>query len=133
MGHELSSIGTSAQTDTATLESRHATADGARPYTASYSGLGLISTILPTAAYACAVCGGAEDNGYFWGVLFLMSMPFAIGSFVGGWLLYSYRRAPVWSCAHQRRPWLSKDARPGQPRRHRHQRGTMTDIRLITH
>ena len=56
-------------------------------------GVGLISTVLPTAAYACAVCGGAEDNGYFWGVLFLMSMPFAIGSFVGGWLLYSYRRA----------------------------------------
>lgn len=56
-------------------------------------GVGLVSTVLPTAAYACAVCGGAEDNGYFWGVLFLMSMPFAIGSFVGGWLLYSYRRA----------------------------------------
>jgi hypothetical protein len=56
-------------------------------------GVGLISTVLPTAAYACAVCGGAEDNGYFWGVLFLMSMPFAIGSFVGGWLLYNYRRA----------------------------------------
>ena len=56
-------------------------------------GVGLISTVLPTAAYACAVCGGAEDNGYFWGVLFLMSMPFAIGSFVGGWLLYSYRQA----------------------------------------
>jgi hypothetical protein len=57
-------------------------------------GVGLISTSLPTTTYACAVCGGAEDNGYFWGVLFLMSMPFAIGSFVGGWLLYSYRRAP---------------------------------------
>lgn len=28
-------------------------------------GVGLISTVLPTAAYACAVCGGAEDNGYF--------------------------------------------------------------------
>ena len=56
-------------------------------------GVGLMSLILPTASYACAVCGGAEDNGYFWGVLFLMSMPFAIGSFVGGWLLYSYRRA----------------------------------------
>src|SRR5262245_7834880 len=54
----------------------------------------LISSILPTAIYACAVCGGAEDNGYFWSVLFLMSMPFAIGSFVGGWLLYTYRRGP---------------------------------------
>lgn len=56
-------------------------------------GVGLISIILARTTYACAVCGGAEDNGYFWGVLFLMSMPFAIGSFVGGWLLYSYRRA----------------------------------------
>jgi hypothetical protein len=56
-------------------------------------GAGLLGMLLPTATYACAVCGGAEDNGYFWGVLFLMSMPFAIGSFVGGWLLYNYRRA----------------------------------------
>jgi hypothetical protein len=57
-------------------------------------GVGLMSAILPTATYACAVCGGAEDNGYFWGVLFLMSMPFAIGTFIGGWLLYNYHRAP---------------------------------------
>jgi|SRR5215510_4170010 len=54
-------------------------------------GMGVISTALPTAAYACSVCGGADDS-YFWGILFLMSMPFAVGSFVGGWLLYSYRR-----------------------------------------
>jgi hypothetical protein len=52
----------------------------------------MIIANLPTLAQACAVCGGAEDNGYFWGVLFLMSMPFALGSFIGGWLLYSYRR-----------------------------------------
>ena len=56
-------------------------------------GMGLISTVLPTAAHACAVCGGAEDNGYFWGMLFLMSMPFTVVSLVGGWLLYTYRRA----------------------------------------
>src|SRR5262245_54419243 len=55
-------------------------------------GIGTINLAFPTPAHACAVCGGG-DNGYFWGVLFLMSMPFAIGSFVGGWLLYSYRRA----------------------------------------
>ena len=53
---------------------------------------GLIIAIFPTLAQACAVCGGSEDNGYFWGVLFLMSMPFAVGSFIGGWLVYSYRR-----------------------------------------
>ncbi len=50
-------------------------------------------TVLPTLAHACAVCAGSEDNGYFWGVLFLMSMPFAVGSVVGGWLLYNVRRA----------------------------------------
>jgi hypothetical protein len=55
--------------------------------------VGLMSFILPTASYACAVCGGAEDSGYFWGVLFLMAMPFAVGSFVGGWLLFNYRHA----------------------------------------
>jgi hypothetical protein len=56
-------------------------------------GLSLLSTVLPTAASACAVCGGAEDNGYFWGMLFLLSMPFTVGGLVGGWLLYSYHRA----------------------------------------
>jgi hypothetical protein len=91
--------------------------------TAVYGGLlgvGLISTILPTTIYACSVCGGAEDNGYFWGVLFLMSMPFAIGSFVGGWLLYNYRRAPSdpatstpTSAAEGRRPQpVSVSSRP---------------------
>jgi hypothetical protein len=63
--------------------------------TSKLSGLlltGVIIDSVPTFAQACAVCGGAEDSGYFWGVLFLMSMPFALGSFVGGWLLYSYRR-----------------------------------------
>lgn len=58
-------------------------------------GMGLILTALPTLVHACPVCVGstAEDYGYFWGVLFLMSMPFAIGGLFGGWFLYSYRRA----------------------------------------
>lgn len=55
-------------------------------------GMGLILSALPMLAHACAVCGGAEDSGYFWGVLFLMSMPFTVGGVIGGWLLYSYRR-----------------------------------------
>jgi hypothetical protein len=59
---------------------------------AAILGADLLGILLPATSYACAVCGGSEDNGYFWGVLFLMSMPFAIGSFVGGWLLYHYRR-----------------------------------------
>jgi hypothetical protein len=55
-------------------------------------GIGLIMIVLPTVAQACAVCVGSPDPGYFWGVLFLMSMPFIVGSSIGGWLLYSYRR-----------------------------------------
>jgi Ni/Fe-hydrogenase subunit HybB-like protein len=50
----------------------------------------LILTGLPTLAHACAVC--SDSDGYFWGVLFLMAMPFALGGLIGGWVLYSYRR-----------------------------------------
>jgi hypothetical protein len=60
---------------------------------ASWLMIGLSHSVLRTTAYACAVCAGGQDQGYFWGVLFLMSMPFAVGSFVGGWLVYHYRRA----------------------------------------
>lgn len=50
---------------------------------------------LPALTHACAVCVGSspEDAGYFWGVLFLMFMPFAVGGLIGGWLLYHFRRA----------------------------------------
>jgi hypothetical protein len=56
-------------------------------------GIVLFCLSWPTASSACAVCGGSEADGYFWGVLFLMSMPFTIGSLVGGWFFYHYRRA----------------------------------------
>lgn len=56
-------------------------------------GMALFISLFPTLADACAVCAGSGDYGYFWSVLFLMSMPFVIGSSIGGWLLYSYRRA----------------------------------------
>jgi hypothetical protein len=72
-------------------------------------GMSLISAIVPTPAHACAVCGGAADDGYFWGVLFLMSMPFVIGSFVGGWLWYGHRRAQV-------DPGISTPPHPVEPR-----------------
>src|ERR1700752_1201831 len=74
-------------------------------------GVALPSTVFPTAVHACSVCGGGEDNGYFWGMLFLMSMPFTVTTLVGGWLLYTYRRpqaGPVTSIprltAEQRMP-----------------------------
>jgi hypothetical protein len=56
--------------------------------------MGLIIIASPTWAHACSVCVGsaAADYGYFWGVLFLMSMPFVLGGGIGGWLWYHYRR-----------------------------------------
>jgi hypothetical protein len=55
----------------------------------------LIALALPTTGLACPVCVGSspEDYGYFWGVLFLMSMPFTVGGLIGGWLVYAYRRS----------------------------------------
>ena len=70
-------------------------------------GSGLLVSALPTLAQACAVCVGSspEDAGYFWGVLFLMAMPFAVGGLVGGWLWYHYRRG----LSRARRQPSSKD------------------------
>ena len=60
------------------------------------------TVLLPVsgAAHACAVCGSGAGTagdplarGFYWGVLFLMAMPFAIGGGFGGWLLYAYWRA----------------------------------------
>jgi hypothetical protein len=57
-------------------------------------GIGLITIAIPTLATACAVCVGSSpaDQGYFWGILFLMSMPFTVGGLIGGWLVYAYWR-----------------------------------------
>jgi hypothetical protein len=73
-------------------------------------GMGALLMLLPMLAHACAVCaGGAEDDGYFWGVLFLMSMPFAVGGFIGGWLLYSYRRAQAGFATAAATPTVDQD------------------------
>jgi hypothetical protein len=95
-------------------------------------GAGLMSGLLPSLASACPVCGGAENNGYFWGVLFLMSMPFAIGSLIGGWLLYSYHRASagpmpstpppaIADLTTQPSPILLASDRPAPPQETQHQ------------
>jgi len=55
---------------------------------------------IPTLAQACAVCWiGASSpdqdamaRGFYWGILFLMVMPFAVFGSIAGWLFYSYRR-----------------------------------------
>lgn len=62
----------------------------------SAAGAGLI----PVAAQACSVCwigsGSPEHDalarGFYWGVLFLMAMPFAVVASIGGWLWYAHRR-----------------------------------------
>lgn len=62
----------------------------------SAAGAGLV----PLAAQACAVCwigaGSPEQDalarGFYWGVLFLMAMPFAVVASIGGWLWYAHRR-----------------------------------------
>lgn len=56
--------------------------------------------LLPVVAEACGVCwaaGGSPEHdaiarGFYWGVLFLMAMPFAVAASIGGWLWYAYRR-----------------------------------------
>ena len=55
-----------------------------------------VALLIPATVQACAVCVGSSpaDHGYFWAILFLMSMPFALGGSIGGWLLYTYWRAP---------------------------------------
>lgn len=56
--------------------------------------------LVPVAAQACPVCwtpGGSPEHdaaarGFYWGVLFLMAMPFAVAASIGGWLWYAHRR-----------------------------------------
>jgi hypothetical protein len=54
---------------------------------------------IPATALACAVCGTGPDvsgdptaRGFYWGVLFLMAMPFAVAGSIGAWLAYRYWR-----------------------------------------
>lgn len=56
--------------------------------------------LAPVAAQACPVCwigsGSPEHDllarGFYWGVLFLMAMPFTVAASIGGWLWYAQRR-----------------------------------------
>ena len=65
-------------------------------------GFGLVGAALlvPATAYACAVCGFGPGvagdptaRGFYWGILFLMAMPFAVVGSIGAWLVYRYWRA----------------------------------------
>lgn len=59
-----------------------------------------VSLLVPAAAEACAVCGTGPGvagdptaRGFYWGILFLMAMPFAVAGSIGAWLVYRYWRA----------------------------------------
>ncbi len=60
-----------------------------------------ILLLIPVVAGACAVCWigpsspehDALARGFYWGILFLMAMPFAVAGSIGGWLFYVYRRS----------------------------------------
>jgi hypothetical protein len=56
----------------------------------------VVTAMLPSAAWACAVCWGAEDplgRGLNVSILFLMSMPFLIGGSIIGVLFVAQKRA----------------------------------------
>ena len=64
------------------------------------SGLLGAALLFPTAASACAVCGigpgvagDPTARGFYWGILFLMAMPFTVAGSIGAWLVYRYWRA----------------------------------------
>ena len=59
-------------------------------------GLLVVTAIFPSAAWACAVCWGADDplgRGLNVSILFLMSMPFLIGGSIIGVLFVAQKRA----------------------------------------
>ena len=52
----------------------------------------------PAVGYACSVCGGSAMGtdpgaGFNVSLLFLMAMPYVVVGAIGGWLLYTHRRA----------------------------------------
>ncbi len=68
-------------------------------------GLVGLALLVPEAAKACAVCGtgpGVPDDptarGFYWGILFLMAMPFAVAGSIGAWLFYRAWRANADRC-----------------------------------
>jgi hypothetical protein len=56
-----------------------------------------VALLVPAIAGACAVCGTGPGiagdptaRGFYWGILFLMAMPFAVAGSIGAWLAYRY-------------------------------------------
>ena len=63
-------------------------------------GLMAVALLVPAVVEACPVCGigpgvagDPTARGFYWGILFLMAMPFAVAGSIGAWLVYRYWRA----------------------------------------
>ena len=80
-----------------TMDGRRGLADPCAPVARRIAiAAAAIALLSPGAAHACAVCFGSSPNdpfsrGITWGILFMMTMPFAVAGVIGGWLLYMYR------------------------------------------
>jgi predicted Na+-dependent transporter len=74
-------------------------------------GLATVITLLPVAAWACAVCFNGDDalaRGLNISILFLMSMPFAIFGSIFGTVYITYKRAR--RHASQKLTWTQKES-----------------------
>jgi hypothetical protein len=74
-------------------------------------GLATVITLLPVAAWACAVCFQGDDalaRGLNTSILFLMSMPFVIFGSIFGTVYITYKRAQ--RHATQRLVWTQKES-----------------------
>ena len=74
-------------------------------------GLATVLTLLPVAAWACAVCFEGDDalaRGLNMSILFLMSMPFAIFGSIFGTVYIMYKRAQRRGSKHL--AWAQKES-----------------------
>jgi predicted Na+-dependent transporter len=75
------------------------------------TGLATVITLLPVAAWACAVCFEGDDalaRGLNMSILFLMSMPFVIFGSIFGAVYITYKRAQ--KHGSQRLAWMQKES-----------------------
>jgi predicted Na+-dependent transporter len=74
-------------------------------------GFATVMTLLPAAAWACAVCFEGDDalaRGLNMSILFLMSMPFAIFGSIFGTVYITYKRAQ--RRANKSLAWIQKES-----------------------
>jgi len=82
--------------------------------------VGTIAVLLPNVAKACPNCqealasnsqgGGDLVDGFFWSILFMMCMPFAILGTFSGYMYYEVRKARTAREMDETNPQPGKDA-----------------------